>query len=106
MSKEIIRVLLVDDHAMLRKGMVLLLGEAADIEVVGEAGDGEEAIEQVSALKPDVVVMEISLPRLDGIEATRQIVAGFLKAGSLRFPPTPPDVLLTRCSAPGLPVTC
>ncbi len=85
MSKEIIRVLLVDDHAMLRKGMVLLLGEAADIEVVGEAGDGEEAIEQVRALKPDVVVMEISMPRLDGIDATRQIVAGFPQSRVIAF---------------------
>jgi DNA-binding NarL/FixJ family response regulator len=70
-----IRVLLVDDHAMLRKGMVLLLGEEDDIEIVGEAGDGEQAIEQACALKPDVVVMDISMPKLNGVEATREIVA-------------------------------
>ena len=70
-----IRVLLVDDHAMMRKGMALLLGEEADIEVIGEAGDGEQAIAQARELKPDVVVMDINMPRLNGIEATRQIVA-------------------------------
>lgn len=74
MSNEI-RVLLVDDHAMLRKGIALLLGEEPDITVVGEAGDGEEAIVQVRALQPDVVIMDITMPRLNGIEATRQIVA-------------------------------
>jgi len=76
LNKAVIRVLLVDDHAMLRKGMVLLLSGEPDIEVVGEAGDGEEAIAQVQALKPDVVVMDVSMPGLNGIEATRQIVAG------------------------------
>jgi LuxR family maltose regulon positive regulatory protein len=70
-----VKVLLVDDHAVLRKGMIVLLGEETDIVVVGEAGDGEEAIAQVRALQPDVVVMDISMPRLNGIEATRQIVA-------------------------------
>lgn len=70
-----IRVLLVDDHAMLRKGMVLLLGEEDDVEVIGEASDGEQAIEQARALKPDVVVMDISMPKLNGVEATRKIVA-------------------------------
>ena len=70
-----VRVLLVDDHAMLRKGMVALLGEEADIEVIGEAGDGEQAIAQARELNPDVVVMDINMPRLNGIEATRQIVA-------------------------------
>lgn len=70
-----IRILLVDDHAMLRKGMALLLGEEADTEVIGEACDGEQAIAQARELKPDVVVMDINMPRLNGIEATRQIVA-------------------------------
>jgi len=72
-----IRILLVDDHAMLRKGMVLLLGKEEDIIVVGEAGDGEEAIEQVCKLEPDIVLMEISMLRLNGIDATRQIVSRF-----------------------------
>ncbi len=72
-----ISVLLVDDHAMLRKGMALLLGGEADMEVIGEAGDGEQAIAQARALQPDVVVMDINMPGVNGIEATRQIIAEF-----------------------------
>ncbi|MCP3883854.1 MAG: response regulator transcription factor, partial [Sulfitobacter sp.] len=74
MSRQI-GVLLVDDHAMLRKGMAALLGAEPDITVVGEAVDGEQAIAQARALKPDVVVMDISMPGLSGIDATRQIRA-------------------------------
>lgn len=74
-NNEKIRVLLVDDHAMLRKGMALLLNSEDDIEIIGEASDGDEAIEQVRSLRPDIVVMDISMPKLNGIEATRQIVA-------------------------------
>ena len=70
-----IKVLLVDDHAIMRKGVAMLLSEQADITVVGEAEDGEQAIERVRALQPDVVVMDISMPKLNGIEATRQIVS-------------------------------
>ena len=72
-----ISVLLVDDHAMLRKGMALLLDEEADIDVIGEAGDGGQAIAQARALQPDVVVMDINMPGVNGIEATRQIVSEF-----------------------------
>ena len=70
-----IKVLLVDDHAIMRKGLVMLLSEEADITIVGEAEDGEQAIERVRTLQPDVVVMDISMPKLNGIEATRQIVS-------------------------------
>ena len=70
-----IGILLVDDHALLRKGLAALLNAEADIRVVGEAGDGEEAIAQVRALQPDVVIMDISMPGLSGIDATRQICA-------------------------------
>ncbi|MGB5570779.1 MAG: response regulator transcription factor, partial [Sedimenticolaceae bacterium] len=70
-----IGVLLVDDHALLRKGLAVLLNAEADIRVVGEAGDGKEAIARVYALKPDVVIMDISMPGLSGIDATRQIRA-------------------------------
>ncbi len=75
MNTEIIRILLVDDHVMLRKGIVLLLSEEADITVVGETGDGEEAILQVHSLKPDIVLIENSMPKLNGIEVTQQIIA-------------------------------
>lgn len=69
-----IRVFLCDDHAMLRAGLRALLNAEPDIEVVGEAGSGEDAVEQVSALTPDVVIMDIALPGIDGLEATRQIL--------------------------------
>jgi len=68
-----IRVLLADDHAILRKGIALLIGAQPDMEVVGEAKNGREAAEVTRQLKPDVVVMDISMPELNGIEGTRQI---------------------------------
>ncbi len=68
-----IRVLLVDDHTLVREGIRALLQLQGDIEVAGEAGDGREAIEKTRELEPDVIVMDISLPKLNGIEATRQI---------------------------------
>ena len=70
-----IRVLLVDDHAMVRRGMRDFLGLHADIEIVGEAGDGAQAIEQALALRPDIVVMDLMMPGVDGIEATARIKA-------------------------------
>jgi NarL family two-component system response regulator LiaR len=70
-----IRVLLVDDHAILRKGIRALLSTEPDIEVVGEAGDGQEALTQAEALGPDVILMDLVMPNTDGIEATRQVVA-------------------------------
>jgi len=69
-----IRVLLVDDHALVREGIRSLLQLQSDIDVVGEAGDGKEAIQKTRELKPDVVVMDISMPSMGGIEATRQII--------------------------------
>ena len=68
-----IRVLLVDDHALLREGIRALLALHADIEVVGEAAEGREAINLVRELSPDVVLMDIAMPLMDGLEATRRI---------------------------------
>jgi len=68
-----VRVLLVDDHAVLRDGLRLFLSTQPDIEVVGEAADGAEALAQVEALRPDVVLMDVAMPRLSGIEATLRI---------------------------------
>lgn len=66
-----IRILLVDDHALFRAGLRALLDSEPDMEVVGEAGDGEEALERAADLSPDVVIMDISMPRMSGLDATR-----------------------------------
>jgi two-component system response regulator NreC len=70
---ERIRVVLADDHAVLRDGLCSLLAESPDIEVVGQAGDGLQAVRMAHQLRPDVVVMDIGMPRLSGAEATRRI---------------------------------
>ncbi|MGW6276247.1 response regulator [Kribbella sp. NPDC055071] len=70
-----IRVLIVDDHAIVRTGLSQLLGTADDIELVGAAGDGAEAVTMAAELRPDVVLMDLSMPGTDGIAATGQIVA-------------------------------
>jgi DNA-binding NarL/FixJ family response regulator len=69
-----IKVFLADDHAVVRDGLRYILEAQADITVAGEAGDGLQAVEQVRKLKPDVVVMDIAMPQLNGIEATRRIL--------------------------------
>lgn len=74
MSKPI-TVVLADDHAMFRAGLAALIGLEAEIEVVGEAATGDEAVDQARRLKPDVVVMDISMPGSGGLEATRRIAA-------------------------------
>lgn len=70
-----LRLLIVDDDALVRAGLRAVLGSEPDIEVVGEAGDGNEAIEQAAALSPDLVLMDIRMPDLDGLAATQSIVS-------------------------------
>jgi DNA-binding NarL/FixJ family response regulator len=68
-----IRILLADDHAVVRQGFKLILGAQPDMEIVGEAGNGREAVELAEKLRPDVAVMDVAMPELNGIEATRRI---------------------------------
>ena len=70
-----IKVLLADDHAMMRGGLRMLLEQNTEISVIGEAEDGREAVHLVKKLSPDVIVMDIAMPGMNGIEATRQIIA-------------------------------
>ena len=69
-----IRVLLADDHAILRKGVSMLVNAQSDMEVAGEAASGEEALREAQRVQPDVVVMDVSMPGLNGIEATRRLL--------------------------------
>jgi two-component system, NarL family, response regulator LiaR len=75
MGNQPIKVLVVDDHAMVRKGMKALLGEYDDILVVGEASEGLKAIELVKSIKPDVILLDLLMPVMDGIETTERIMA-------------------------------
>ena len=65
--------MVVDDHALFRRGLEMVLGNEDDLELVGEASDGQEAVEKAQDLMPDVVLMDVRMPRRSGIEATAQI---------------------------------
>ena len=81
MPGDVIRVVLADDHTVVRAGLKAVLGTAKDISVVGEASNGREAVALAERLNPDVIVMDLSMPELDGAGATREIVA---KGGGVR----------------------
>ena len=74
-TRGVIRLLIVDDEAMVRRGLRLVLEAEDDLQVIGEAADGLEAIEEAGRLRPDVVLMDVRMPRLDGVEACRRLVA-------------------------------
>lgn len=73
---EMIRILLADDHAVVRRGLEALIETEVDMEVVGMAADGAEAVAQAMALRPDVILLDMKMPRVDGVEAIRQIKEG------------------------------
>ncbi|MEX2299751.1 MAG: response regulator transcription factor [Bryobacterales bacterium] len=74
MTPKKIRILLADDHAVVRQGFGRILAAQSDLEVIGEVGNGREAVDLAEQLKPDVVVMDVSMPELNGIEATRRLM--------------------------------
>ena len=80
MTQKQIRLLIVDDQGIVRKGIRALLAEVKGMNVIGEAGDGLEAVKLADALQPDVILMDLVMPRMDGIEAIRQIMAKQPKA--------------------------
>lgn len=82
-----LRVFLADDHAILREGLRHILNSQPDLEVIGEAGDGQSAYEKIEELKPDIVVMDISMPQMTGIEAARKL---------RRYDPEIKIIMLTR----------
>jgi len=75
MAKKTIKLLLVDDQSIVRKGIRALLEQVEDIQVIGEACDGEEAVTQAKMLRPDVILMDLVMPKMDGITAIKQIIA-------------------------------
>ncbi|OZI08648.1 DNA-binding response regulator [Siphonobacter sp. BAB-5385] len=80
-----IRVLVADDHTVVRKGLRMLLADEDSVEIVGEAADGQEALEKIPETKPDVVILDISMPRLSGIEAAKAIAQQYSTVKALIF---------------------
>ena len=99
MSK--IRVLIADDHGIVRKGLRLQLEQRPEFEVVGEASDGRDAVQMAEELKPDVIVMDIAMPNLNGIEATTQIVKKNPRIGVIMLSMHSDETYLTRTLAAG-----
>src|SRR5215472_14252168 len=76
----VIKILLADDHALVRQGFKMILGAQQDMQIVGEAGNGREAVELAEKVQPDVVVMDVTMPELNGVEATRRLVSAAPRA--------------------------
>lgn len=96
-----IRVVLVDDHDIVRLGLMTLINDRADMRVVGEAGDATTAVEQVEKLKPDVVLMDIRLPGESGIDATRRIAERFPQTKVVMLTSFADDEMVIRAVAAG-----
>src|SRR5918911_1368765 len=75
MTNDLITLVLADDHALVRSGLRALLASARDLQVIGEAGDGAEAVAIAERLKPDVLIMDLDMPGMSGLEATREVVS-------------------------------
>ncbi len=91
-----LRILVADDHGVVRKGICLQLQQHEQFEVVGEAGDGREAVQLAQTLKPDIIVMDIAMPNLNGIDATEQIVKNSPQIGVILLSMHSDDSYLSR----------
>ena len=96
-----VRLLLCDDHLLFRAGMKAVLQEQPDLDVVGEAGDGQAALEEVARLQPEVVLMDIEMPRLNGFDATRRITQAHKDVKILILTMYAEEQLVTRCLEAG-----
>ena len=94
-------ILLADDHALLRMGLSSLIGYQPDMTVVGEAEDGQKAVQLAKRLKPDVIIMDLMMPVMDGVEATRRILADLPAAKVLILTSFPESVDLARAISAG-----